>query len=117
MFALTSIILLWKEQTQLHSQPYEPILVQKLLNGEEMNKCTNNCGIFISVDADVYSTFEIPDEQTAWVLQALLVVRGDIDTDAVVKAKDLYESCINVRDYGIEPLLNVIRSTGTYMQD
>ena len=62
-----------------------------------------------------YSTFDILDAQNKKLLGDVLLGGEGDDIDAVMKTRDLYQSCLNTNvtnDLGTEPLLQVINMSG-----
>ena len=69
----------------------------------------------IRVDYLYFSVSAAAQERSQRVLVNALTVEDSSDIEAVIKAKDLYQSCIDrdtISSYGAEPLLDVIRQTG-----
>ena len=67
------------------------------------------------VDYSFFSVSDVAQEHSQRVLVRALTVEDSGDIEAVRKAKDLYQSCVDrdsISSYGVEPLLNVITETG-----
>ena len=77
-----------------------------------------SCTRLLSTDSGRYSAFSILDNLNTQHLAAVMEGPNGNDVDAIVKAKDLYQSCMNTNltnELGLQPLLDVLALSGKYM--
>ena len=75
---------------------------------------THAC-IHLHTDVDEYNAFSVLSQENTRILMQQIELRNEDDIEAVMKVKDFYLSCNDtdaVNDRGVQPLLDLIRTTG-----